>query len=320
MSVVLVGLGPIGLDVGRALVARGATILGAADPAPGLAGVELSTLVPGVPDGTTIAADAAALYARARRGDVAVLCTGSRLPAIAGQLEAAIAAGLHVVSTCEELACPTLRNPELAAALDAHARAQGVSIVGTGVNPGLVMDRLPLTLAAGCVAVEHVTIERVVDAGRRRGPLRAKVGAGLTEAAFRSGVAAGRLGHVGLAESAALVAAGLGLPVAAVDETIEPVLDPETGLVLGVRQTAAVRVDGTERVRLELAMFVGASEPHDRIVIAGDPPVDLIVIGGFQGDRATFGTVVNAVATVAARPPGLAAEASARPRSAFLPR
>jgi 4-hydroxy-tetrahydrodipicolinate reductase len=303
--VALVGLGPIGLEVGRALVARRAPLVGAADPAPGLAGADLATLILGAPAGLTIEADAATLYARAGRGDVAVLCTGSRLPAVAAQLETAIDAGLHVVSTCEELSCPSLRHPDLAAALDARARARGVSVVGTGVNPGLVMDRLPLTLAAGCVSVEHVRIERVVDAGRRRGSLRAKVGAGLTETAFRAGVAAGRLGHVGLAESAALVAGGLDLPVAGVAETLEPVLDPTTGLVLGVHQTAAVTVDGVERVRLELRMYVGASDAHDRVVVAGDPPLDVLVQGGFQGDRATVGTVVNAVATAGTRPPGL---------------
>jgi len=305
---IVVGLGPIGRDIARALVERGVTLVGAADPA--VAGTELAMLVAGAPAGLRVAGSAAEVHARAERGDVAVLCHASRLPALAPELEAAIDAGLHVVSTCEELADPTLRHAELAARLDARARARGVADLGTGVNPGLVMDRLPLLLAEGCVRVDHVRVERVVDAATRRGPLRAKVGAGLSLDDFRIGVAERRLGHVGLAESAALLARGLGLPIGAIEEIIDPVV--EGGRVQGVHQIAAVHADGVERVRLELTMAVGAPDPHDRVVIAGDPALDVRVQGGFQGDRATVGTVVNAVAAVGRMRPGLQSATSCR--------
>jgi 4-hydroxy-tetrahydrodipicolinate reductase len=301
---VLVGLGPIGLDVGRALAARGVTLIGAADSADGLAGGDLGVLVPGAP-ASPVARDAASVYTRARAGDVAVLCTASRLPALAPQIEAAVDAGLHVVSTCEELAHPGLRHPELAAALHERARGRGVAILGAGVNPGLVMDRLPLTVAWGVVRVEHVLIERVVDAGRRRGPLRAKIGAGLSLDAFRAGVAERRLGHVGLAESAALVAEGLGIVIGAIEETIDAIADPVGGQVLGVHQIACVLAGGRERVRLDLKMALGLDKPHDRVVITGDPSLEMRVEGGVQGDRATVGATVNAVLQVGRLAPGL---------------
>jgi len=225
---------------------------------------------------------------------------------VAPQIEEALAAGLHVVSTCEELAYPALRHPEIAARLDAEARGRGLTVAGTGVNPGLVMDRLPLTLAQACARVERVRVERVVDAARRRGPLRAKVGAGLTPEAFRDGVAAGRLGHVGLAESAALLALGLGFAGDRVDETLEPVLDA-AGVVLGVLQTATA---AGGRVSLRLQMSVDAPNPHDRIVVEGDPPLDVTIAGGTHGDRATVGTVVNLVAGIGGLGRGLVTAAT----------
>jgi 4-hydroxy-tetrahydrodipicolinate reductase len=305
---VVVGLGPIGREVAGALIAKGATLLGAADKA--LAGADVATLVAGAPAGLRVAAAAAEVHARAAAGDVAVLCTASRLRDVAPDLRAAIDAGLHVVSTCEELADPALRSAELAAELDARARARGVAVLGAGVNPGLVMDRLPLLLAEGCVRVDHVRVERVVDAAARRAPLRAKVGAGLAVDAFHQGVAEGRIGHVGLAQSAALVARGLGVAIGAIEETIDPVLDG--GRVLGVRQVASVHAAGVERVRLELTMALGAPDPHDRVVIAGDPPLDVRVVGGVPGDRATVGAVVNAALAVGRMAPGLAAATSCR--------
>lgn len=315
--VALVGLGPIGIEVGRALVGRpGIEILGAADPAPDKAGKKLGELL-GVVDGTGASVDAspAGLYSRSRpsrgRRDVVVLCTGSRLDSVTPQILEAVEAGLHVVSTCEELSYPDLRHAGLSRKIDQAARKRGTVVLGTGVNPGLVMDRLVLAAAAACVTVEKVKVTRRVDAAKRRGPLRAKVGAGLTREQFEAGVAQRKLGHVGLSESAALIAVGLGLPLDHISETIEPVLAAQetdgipAGHVLGLHQIAQVRAEGEVKVELDLTMAVAVSEPADSIEIQGDPPVHLAVRGGFHGDRATVGCVVNALPFVTAGPPGL---------------
>jgi len=314
--VALVGLGPIGVEVGKALAGREhVTLLGAADSAPEKAGAPLATLLEGAFPDVTVSPSAAALYAASAssRGktDVAILCTGSRLLAVQPQIEEAIDAGLHIVSTCEELAYPELRHSALARKIDRRAREKGVAVLGTGVNPGLVMDRLVLAVASACVRVDSVRVTRVVDAAKRRGPLRAKVGAGLTRQEFDAGVSSRKLGHVGLSESAALIALGLGLPIDEISETIKPVLaERETdgvpaGRVLGLHQVAIVQAGDEVRVVLDLTMAVGAAGPGDRIVIEGDPPIHLEVVGGFHGDRSTVGCVVNAVPFIVGAPPGL---------------
>jgi 4-hydroxy-tetrahydrodipicolinate reductase len=305
----LIGLGPIGLEVGKALAARpGVSILGIADPHPSLQGQDVGALLRGGPSGHLVVASAAELYAASQptrqKGDVAILCTGSRLDEIADQIESAIDAGLHVLSTCEELSFPYLHHARLAQRLDVRARDKGVVILGTGVNPGLVMDRLVLAVASACVRVDRVRVVRVVDAALRRGPLRAKVGAGSSVEEFQAGVAARRLGHVGLGESAAMVARGLRLPIDEVPETLSPVVGPD-GRVQGLHQTARVMSAGRQVVELDLTMAVDAPSPHDRIVIEGDPSIDVRIEGGFQGDRATVGTVVNAVPYVVSAHPGL---------------
>jgi 4-hydroxy-tetrahydrodipicolinate reductase len=313
--VALVGLGPIGVEVTRAVLGRpGIEILGAADPAPDKAGRPLGELI-GADAPFSIAATASALYSesRGRRGqqDVVLLCTGSRLESVAPQIEEAVEAGFHVVSTCEELSFPGLRHADLTRRIDEKAKERGVAVLGTGVNPGLVMDRLALAAASACVNVEKLKVTRVVDAAKRRGPLRAKVGAGLSRDDFEAGVAARKLGHVGLSESAAMIAVGLGLPIDEISETIEPVLAAtETdgvgaGRVLGLHQIARVRAAGEIQVELDLTMAVGVGRAFDRIEIQGDPPVNLTVEGGFHGDRATVGCVVNAIPFVIAAPPGV---------------
>jgi 4-hydroxy-tetrahydrodipicolinate reductase len=312
-----VGLGPIGIEVGKALAGRdGIEFLGAADPAPEIAGRGLRELLQ-TSSVADVPVDAAAreLYGRSagarQKRDVVVLCTGSRLEQVVSQIEEALEAGFHVVSTCEELAYPELKHVALGRRIDQKASAHGVSALGTGVNPGLVMDRLALAAAAACVRVDKVKVTRVVDAARRRGPIRAKVGAGLSREEFAAGVASRRLGHVGLSESAALIAMGLGLPIHEITETIEPVLAAvETdgiapGRVLGLHQIALVQAGDEVKVVLDLTMAVGIDDPSDTIEIAGDPPVNLRASGGFHGDRATVGCVVNAIPFLVQAPPGL---------------
>ena len=314
--VALVGLGPIGIEVGKALVGRpNIEILGAADPADGIAGKTLSAVLGSPAPGLAVDSSAAALYARSSRQrdrrDVAVLCTGSRLDSVLSQIEEAIEAGLHVVSTCEELAYPDLKNPVLAHRINQKASEHNVGVLGTGVNPGLVMDRLALAAAAACVRVDRVKVTRVVDAAKRRGPLRAKVGAGLSREEFASGVAKKKLGHVGLSESAAIIALGLGMPIEEITETIEPVLAKQetdgigVGRVLGLHQIALVQAGDEVKVALDLTMAVGVADPADTIDIEGDPPVHLTVSGGFHGDRATVGCVVNAIPFIVDAPAGL---------------
>jgi 4-hydroxy-tetrahydrodipicolinate reductase len=302
LRVALVGLGPIGIEVAKAVAARrDLRIVAAVDPAPELIGRPLADLAPGAP--AEILIEGALDAALARGAEAMALTTTSRLADIVGDLETAVRRRVHVVSTCEELAGPAI-DPVTWARLDERARYANLTLLGTGVNPGFVMDRLPLQLAGACVSVESVCVERVVDAAKRRGPLRKKVGEGLTREQFDEGVRARRLGHVGLRESALILAHGFGWKLERYDETIEPALGPE-GRCLGIRQRGHGFIGGQERITLALDMYVGAPDPHDRVVLKSDPPLDVTVTGGTQGDRATVGTTVNALSRLRSAPRGL---------------
>ena len=306
VRVSIVGLGAIGQEVLKAVQARpGLRLVSVADPA--LVGRDAGDAAGVDACGVVVVAGAAEAFSR--DVDVALVLTGSSVADVEPVVELAAAHGIDVISTCEDLAYADLATPELARRIDARAREGGITVVGTGVNPGFVMDRLPLTLAAACVRVDHVHVTRIVDAAKRRAPLRAKVGAGLTVEEFHAGVAARRLGHRGFGESCALVGLGLGLPLDDVRTTIDPVVADRPGVppgrVAGLRQSAVGVRGGREIVRLDLEMSVGAPDPHDAVVIQGDPPLDVLIRGGTHGDRGTVGTVLSAIAPVIAAPPGL---------------
>jgi 2,4-diaminopentanoate dehydrogenase len=308
IPVVLMGLGEIGQAIGRAVLARpDLQIVAALDPDPAKVGRALAEVL-GIPaPNVIVAADPRAAF-QAARGGVVLPATCSRFEDALPDLERAVRAGLSVVSTCEELAWPWLRSEEQADALDQLAEDKNVAVLGTGVNPGFVLDRLPAFLAQVTGPVRHLRALRVVDATRRRAALQRKIGAGLSEDAFHDAAERGEVGHVGLAESAALAAAGLGLPVDEVDEEIVPLVAEEDapdgpipvrrGQVAGLSQTARVFADEREVVRLELVIAVGAEDPRDEVELDADPPVRLLIPGGISGDLATAAAIVNAASAV----------------------
>ena len=97
------------------------------------------------------------------------------------QLEPLARQGISVVSSCEELLFPRLNEPKLAAKLDKICKDGGARVIGTGVNPGFVMDVLPICMTGVSRDVRSIKIQRVVNASTRREPLqRGKIGSGWT--------------------------------------------------------------------------------------------------------------------------------------------
>ena len=313
VPVVVMGLGAIGREIARAsLQSEEVTLVGAVDTHPALVGKRLDAL--GVPSSLEVEPELRRGAARGRR-PVILHATGSTLPAVADQLLAAVKEGHPVVSTCEELSFPWVRHPQLSERLERAAQRAGVSVLGTGVNPGFVLDRLVATLGQTLGPVRHVLVRRVVDARGRREALQRKIGAGLTEDAFDALAADGSVGHVGLVESAALCALGLGLDLEEYEEEVAPVIAHEDipggaflvprGRVAGVNQTVVGLVDGQERVRLELMLALGAEPPGDHIVIESNTRLTVEIPGGIPGDSATAQLVVHAAPRVASAESGL---------------
>ncbi len=300
LRVVHYGLGPIGLGVARVLLDRPRVrVVGAVDASPDLQGRDLGELLDREPLGLTVVGAAEAVP----QADVVVHATQSRLVQVEPQILELVSRGSNVVSTCEELSYPWFHHKASAERIHEAARAAGVTVTGVGVNPGFVMDLLPVILSAPCRRVQRVTVERRVDIRTRRLPLQRKVGVGMTEDEFHAAVQAGLVGHVGLGESVAMIAAGLGWTLEAIVDQVRPVV--RDGRVEGLRQSATGVVDGQDRLRLDLTMALDLEDPLDRVRIEGDPSLVSEIPGGLHGDVATCALVANALPLVHAAPPGL---------------
>jgi len=310
------GIGPIGASILKLMREKEAIeIIGAIDSDPAKIGKDLGEVVGAsdAPWGVTVSGDAKGVLEQS--ADIVMHTTSSSLPKVMDQLLAAMDVGSCVVSTCEELSYPYRTYPELAAQLDKNAKDNGVALVGTGVNPGFVMDKLVITLAAVSQRVERAKALRIVDASKRRLPLQKKIGAGMSVEEFRAKVKEGTIKHVGLPESVAMVADALGLRVDQITETIEPkvaaervqteFLTVEAGQAAGVHQIARGLSEGKELIYMELQMYVGAKDPADTVELMGHPNISLTIPGGSHGDIATASVAVNSIPSLLEAPAGL---------------
>ena len=316
IEIVHVGLGPLGQMMVKSAVERGSfQIVGVVDTDPAKVGKDLGELCGigrlGVPVCGTLD--------DALRGDpaprVAVVTTVSSLAAFEPQVAELARAKLPIVSTCEELSFPWRTQPELAGRIDKLCRDGGIACIGTGVNPGYLMDFFPAVLTSLCRKVTGVRVWRVQDASVRRIPFQQKIGAGLTLEQFEAKRRDGSLRHVGLPESVGFIAARLGWTLDRTTESLEPVVaerDVTTGykpiakgMARGVHQVGRGFVAGQEVITLNFKAAVGEPEPYEEVQIEGEPTFSSRIAGGINGDIATCAVTLNAVRSILEVGPGL---------------
>jgi 4-hydroxy-tetrahydrodipicolinate reductase len=316
ISVMFYGLGPIGSAVARQVAMRkGFTIAGGIDIDPAKLGQDLGDVIGlGRKLKIRVTNDAAGALKRAQP-DIVILCTSSALKAVMPQIETILKARLPIVSTTEELAYPVGRNRALGKRIDELARRAKVAVLGTGVNPGFVMDALPIALTGVCERVDSVRIDRVQDARVRRLPFQQKIGSGLTREQFQKKVDDRSVRHVGLAESVTMIADAFGWKLDKVTDEIMPKIAEQTveseflavdaGYVCGIVQDGIGWKYGKPIITLHMEAFLGAPESFDSIVIEGVPRITQKIAGGVHGDVATASITVNSIPKVLTAKPGL---------------
>jgi len=249
--------------------------------------------------------------------DIAVHATSSYLRDTYPQIASIVEHGVNVVSTCEELSYPCTSEPEFAKKLDALAKKHDVTVLGTGINPGFLMDTLVIALTAPCQKIEKIEAVRVMNAATRRVPFQKKIGAGLTVEEFQQKIEKKQItGHVGLEQSIAMIAGALAWKLdEIVIEHAEPVvaekpvegkdIKVKAGQAAGLRQKAKGIMKGKEVIVLDFQAYIGAEDEYDAITIKGVPNIKQRIQPCVHGDIGTVAMVVNSIPKVINAPPGL---------------
>ncbi|MDH5793280.1 MAG: hypothetical protein OEZ18_01790 [Candidatus Bathyarchaeota archaeon] len=318
VRVVLYGVGAVGSLIAKFLLEKeGVDIVGAVDLAKDKVGKDLGEVL-GIERklGIKVSADADALFSKVK-ADIAIHATSSFLKDTSPQIASIIKHGIKVISTCEELTYPYYTESEIAKKLDTLAKKHNVTVLGTGINPGFLMDTFVITLTAVCQKIEKIKAIRVMNAATRRLPFQKKIGAGLTVEEFRRKIENKQItGHVGLEQSIAMIADALAWKLDKISvEPVEPVIAKKpvesrdikvrAGDASGLRQKARGVMKNKEIIVLDFQAYIGAEEEYDAVTIYGVPSVRQKIQPCVHGDIGTVAMVVNSIPKVINAPPGL---------------
>lgn len=252
--------------------------------------------------------------------DVVLLATDSFTKGAFDKIKYILERKINVISTAEEMAYPQAQEPELANEIDRLAKENGVSVLGTGINPGFVLDLLILALTGTCEEVDHIKAARVNDLSPFGKAVMIEQGVGVTKDEFLKGLEDESIaGHVGFPESIKMITDGIGWNLEKIDQTREPIMsnvyrkseyaEVQAGNVAGCRQCGYGYVDGQMKIEMEhpqqiLPHLEGLST-GDYVSIKGVPNIDLQITPEIPGGIGTIAMCVNSIPHVINAIPGL---------------
>lgn len=252
--------------------------------------------------------------------DVVLTATDSFTQSAFPRLKYCLENKLNVISTAEEMAYPQAQNPDLAKELDRIAKENGVSILGTGINPGLIMDLLVVILTGAMTNLEHVKAERINSLSPFGHTVMEEQGVGLPYDEFMSKVEDGTMaGHVGFAESITMIADAVGWNVGEIKTQMAPIVTDvdrtsphgfaEAGSVAGVNMTGQGYVNGEVLIDMyhpqqiepeQVGVFTG-----DYITLKGSPEINMAIKPETEGGLGTIAMCVNMIPQIINASPGL---------------
>jgi len=321
IRVLLLGTGQMGSGIARLILEKqGLALVGAYGRRRERAGTDLGRAIGiGRDVGLAISADLDREIAHSRP-QIAIHTTCSRLAQAMGELSILIRHGIHVISIAEEMAYPAATSPAGAAEIHRLAVAHGVAVLGTGINPGFVLDLLVIALTGVCCDVRSICATRINDLSPYGPSVLASQGVGLTAQAFHHGLAAGTVvGHVGFPQSIRMIADSLGWDIERIEEQRAPIISTvrratpfvvvEPGHVAGCRHTAVAYRAGQPVITLihpqQVHPHLEGVETTDAIEITGTPNIRLAGTPEIPGGVATVALAVNMIPRVLSAPPGL---------------
>lgn len=321
VRVLVLGTGQMGSGIARLVFEKeGLELVAVCSRRADLDGADLSRVI-GV-DGDLnipISADLATIIDETRP-HVAIQANCSKVAHAVDDISTLVRHGVSVISIAEEMAFPAASSPECAEALQKLALDNQVSVLGTGINPGFVLDLLIITLTGVCSHIQSITARRVNDLSPYGPTVLKSQGVGLTPEEFRKGLENGTIvGHIGFAESIGMIAATIGWEIERIEERREPIISKvrretpfvtvEPGQVAGCYHSAIAYQEGKPVITLDhpqqIHPHLEEVETGDTIEIKGTPDIRIGGSPEIPGGMGTVALAVNMIPRMLNAAPGL---------------
>ncbi len=324
VKIAIWGFGAMGSGMAEVLLRKkGVDIVGVCDIHPDRAGKSMFEVL-GVPKGdrqdVIINKDINQVISR-KSCDLVLLATDSFTRKAFDKIKLILELGINVISTAEEMAYPKAAEPELTKEMDRIAKANGVSVLGTGINPGLIMDLLAILMTGACTDVDFVRCERVNSLSPFGPAVMEEQGVGISLEQFNKQSAEGHLaGHVGFNESVNMICDAIGWKLdKAVEQTMAPIVsnvhrktkyaEVKAGDVAGCNMQGYGYVGGKLAVEMlhpqQIEPELEGTNTGDYVVIKGTPDINLSNKPEVPGGIGTIAMCINMIPQVINARPGL---------------
>jgi 4-hydroxy-tetrahydrodipicolinate reductase len=313
VKVAIWGFGAMGSGMAKMLLTKkGVEITGVCDLHPDRVGKSIFELL-GVEKGNhaevLIASDISeVIYEGA--ADVCLVATDSFTAKTFDKLKFVMENKINIVSTAEEMAYPQAQSPELAEKLNKIAKENGVTVLGTGINPGLMMDLLAICLTGAMTDVTHVECKRVNSLSPFGPAVMEEQGVGITLDEFNHGVETDTLaGHVGFEESIQMIGDAIGWNVEKYETQMKPIVTTidrkspygfaAAGNIAGVNMTGQGFVEGEILIDMihpqQIEPEMEGTSTGDYITLKGTPEINMAITPEIDGGIGTIAMCVNMI-------------------------
>lgn len=254
------------------------------------------------------------------KADVVLLCTDSYTSKTFPKIKKIVAKGINVISTAEEMAYPYVNEPELAKKMDLLAKEHNVTILGTGINPGFIMDLLVVALTGTMSNVETIEAKRVNSLSPFGKTVMDEQGVGITRDEYEMRLKNNNLaGHVGFKESIYMIADALGLKLDNFKQQMSPIItdidrkslygEAKKGNLAGIDMRGQGFIDNKAVISMihpqQIEPEMAGINTGDYITIKGTPNIKMAINPEISGGIGTIAMCVNMIPHVINAKPGL---------------
>lgn len=321
IKIAIIGLGAMGSGIAKLALEKSIfKMVGAIDIRPEAKGKDLGDFLEINKKTGVLISDKVETILDSSKVDLIFHAVNSFTKDVFPQLKQILENKINCLTIAEEMAYPEVQSPELAAKLDEIAKANGVSIMGTGVNPGFVLDQFVINLTGVCNDVKKIEASRINDLSPFGDTVMRTQGVGVSVEEFNKGIADGSIvGHVGFPESIEMIADALGWKLDEIKQTREPIVsnthrktkyaEVQPGMVAGCRHIGIGIMNGEEVIVLEHPQQILPEkeniETGDYVKIYGTPDLNVAISPEIPGGIGTIGIAVNMMPHLFKASPGL---------------
>jgi 2,4-diaminopentanoate dehydrogenase len=321
IKVIIWGFGAMGKGMAEMLLTKkGVDIVGVCDLNPSLIGKNVfEVLHSNRLEHVAITNDIDTLL-KEKKADVCLIATDSFVKSTYDKIVKVLNHGINVISTAEEMAFPMANEPLLSKQMDEIAKKNHVTVLGTGINPGFVMDLLVVALSGTMKDVNFIEAKRVNSLSPFGPAVMHEQGVGISMEEYTKRSNDGSLaGHVGFKESVSMIASAMGLQLDGFKQQMKPIVTSidRKSLYGEAKKNTLAGINMTGQGYIKDSVFINMIHPQqiepemegthtgDYILLKGTPNISMSITPEIDGGIGTIAMCVNMIPHVINARPGL---------------